>query len=239
MPRDPAASARFHSVNWGDLRRLTPLSDEWGFDRGGAVDRYYIDKFLERNRADITGSVLEVKDSGYTTRWGTEITRADVIDINPRNPHATIVADLTAPAAIASNTFDCFVLTQTVHQIYDVRAALIHAHRILKPGGVLLCTLPSVSRVDSHYEDTGSTESDYWRFTEIAVKRLFADCFIPGSVDVAGFGNVLACAAFLYGVAPSELEPEELDHVDPWFPLIFCVRGVKTASSRASSQQLA
>ena len=33
-------------INFGDLRRLAPVSKEFGFERGLPVDRYYIEKFL-------------------------------------------------------------------------------------------------------------------------------------------------------------------------------------------------
>lgn len=226
---DPRSGVR--PIDWGDLRRLTPISSVWGLDRGRPLDRYYIENFLERNRADIRGRVLEVKDSGYTDRYGVGVTQADVLDINPANERATIVADLTKADGIPSETFDCFVLTQTLHQIFDIRSALSHAGRILKPGGVLLCTVPSVSRVDSHYEGGDFDESDFWRFTEAAVRGLFAEFFPVASFEISGFGNVLTCAAFLYGLAPEELTRKELDFVDPWFPLLFCVRAVKPISA--------
>src|SRR5439155_7463170 len=54
----------------GTLRRLTPLSDAWGFDRGTPIDRYYIERFLKRHQADIRGRVLEIRDSTYTQRFG-------------------------------------------------------------------------------------------------------------------------------------------------------------------------
>lgn len=221
-------------VNWGDLRRVTPISDTWGLDRGGPLDRYYIGNFLQRHSHDIAGRVLEVKEPGYTNQYGSGVTRSDVLDIDPTNPLATIVADLTCADKIAPDTFDCFVLTQTLHQIFDIRSAIRHACRIVKPGGVLLCTLPSVTRVDSHYEGGGEyEESDYWRFTAASVRKLFADVLPPDCFSVEGFGNVLACAAFLYGLAPAELTREELDFVDPWFPLIFCVRAVKPHAPEA------
>jgi len=150
-----------------------------------------------------------------------------VLDVNPANPRATIVADLTAAAQIASDTFDCIVLTQTLHQIYDIRSALGHVLRITKPGGVVLCTLPAVSRVDAHDEGDGFPEGDFWRFTGQAVSRLFSEFFPSELVGVEGHGNVMTCAAFLYGVSSEELSPDELDHVDPWFPLLFCARAVK------------
>src|SRR5450755_3790753 len=72
----------------GTLRRTTPLSDEHGFDRGTPVDRYYIEGFLEEHRQDIRGRVLEVRDSGYTDRFGHELTQRAVLDINSANPLA-------------------------------------------------------------------------------------------------------------------------------------------------------
>ena len=46
----------------GIFRRTSPLSDVWGFDRGTPVDRYYIECFLEGQRRDITGRILEVAE---------------------------------------------------------------------------------------------------------------------------------------------------------------------------------
>src|ERR1044071_9523598 len=84
---------RFARPAWlGSLHRTTPLSDHWGFDRGTPLDRYYIGRFLEEHRQDIHGRVLEVKDSNYTDRYGVGVQRRDVLDIDPSNPHATIVA---------------------------------------------------------------------------------------------------------------------------------------------------
>lgn len=212
-------------VNWGDLRRLTPLSNTWGLDRGRPLDRYYIENFLERRRSDIQGRVLEIKDSNYTHGFGTGVTRADALDVDAGNSRATIIADLAKPETVPADQFDCFIFTQTLHIIYDVRAAISSAHRLLRPGGVLLCTVPSVSRVN--YEDGGLESGDFWRFTGACVRRLFGEVFAPENVTVDGYGNVLTCAAFLYGLAPDELTRDELDFVDPWFPLIFCIRAVK------------
>jgi hypothetical protein len=32
------------SVRWGNLRRLRPFSDRYGYDRGTPIERYYIDR---------------------------------------------------------------------------------------------------------------------------------------------------------------------------------------------------
>lgn len=214
---------RFARPAWlGTIRRTTPLSDQWGRDRGTPVDRYYIERFLDEHRGDIRGRILEVKDSSYTTRYGIGVERRDVVDIDPTNPDATIIADLAAADAIPSNQFDCFLLTQTLQFIYDTRAALAEARRILRPGGVLLATLPAISRVDRHLKTT-----DYWRFTVASCTSLFAEIFATDHVTVRSYGNVLTAIAFLTGMAYEELSRQELEADDEYFPLIITVRATK------------
>jgi SAM-dependent methyltransferase len=210
----------------GTLRRTTPLSDHWGFDRGTPLDRYYIERFLDEHRQDIRGRVLEVRDSRYTDRYGIGIEHREVLDIDPSNPHATIVADLTAADAIPADSFDCFVLTQTLQFIYDTPAAIAHAHRILRPGGVLLATVPAVSRIDRHLNTT-----DYWRFTAASCSSLFAEVFGIEQVNIRSYGNVLTAIAFLTGMACQELSRRELEANDEYFPVIIGVRAVKQCNS--------
>ena len=207
----------------GTLRRTTPLSNGWGYDRGTPVDRYYIEGFLRAHRRDIRGRVVEIKDTGYTDRFGSAVERRDVLDVDPTNPNATIVADLAAAEAVPSDSFDCFLLNQTLQLIYDTRAAITHVHRALRPGGVLLATVPAASRIIPEYGLT----TDYWRFTVASCSRLFGDVFGTEHVTVRSYGNVLTAVASLTGMASEELSPRELEVYDPYFPLIITVRAVK------------
>jgi len=212
-------------VRLGSLGRVDPVNRSFGYGRGRPVDRYYIEAFLERHAGDIRGHVLEVKDAGYTRRFGGErVTRADVVDVDAGNPVATIVADLTHGDGIPSDSFDCVVLTQTLHLIYDVRAAIATLYRILKPDGVALVTLPGISQVDRPISETW-----YWSFTEASARRTFGDVFPGDSVAVETHGNVLAAVAFLHGLAAEELSPEKLDVHDPAYPVTIAVRAVKPA----------
>ncbi|HEX6050119.1 MAG TPA: hypothetical protein VFZ21_12650, partial [Gemmatimonadaceae bacterium] len=75
------------AVHLGDLRRLTPISRAFGYDRGGPVDRYYIEGFLARYASDVRGRVLEVGDDSYTRRFGgNRVTRRDVLHVHEGNP---------------------------------------------------------------------------------------------------------------------------------------------------------
>ena len=175
------------------------------------------------NRRDIHGAVLEVKDSAYSQRFGTNCESFNVVDIVPRNDDATIIADLSQPDVLPDGRFDSFVLTQTIHLIYEAEEVVRNAFRTLRPGGVLLATLPCVSRID--YES--GLSGDVWRFTLASSRRLFESVFGEGNIEVQSFGNVLACTAFIQGLAVEDLDREELDHQDPYFPLLIAVRAVK------------
>ena len=215
----------------GTVRRTSPLSYSWGYDRGTPVDRYYIERFLVQHRTDIHGRVLEVKDSHYTRRFGRNVERCDILDVDPANPSATIIADLAAADTVPSDTFDCFVLTQTLQFIYDTRAALGHIHRILRPGGVLLSTVPVVSRIDRSLKSI-----DYWRFTAASCRQLFAEQFGAEQTTVHTYGNVLAGVAFLTGMAYEELSRREREANDEYFPIIVAVRAVKSDTSSLPPQ---
>ena len=217
----------------GALRRLAPISEVWGFDRGTPVDRFYIESFVGRHSGDIRGRVLEVQSSVYTNRYGTAVERFDVLDIDPLNRHATIVADLTDPR-VPSDSFDCFILTQTLHLIYDVRAALYHAHRMLAPGGVLLLSVPAVSRISRG----AGAEGDFWRFTTASCRRLMEEVFPRQNVTVASYGSALTAIAFLAGLAQEELRRDELEARDDFFSRdrgSSCRQGVKTRAERLAA----
>lgn len=212
-------------VRFGSLRRLTPISRVFGFDRGLCIDRYYIEQFLSAHAQDIQGHVLEIGDDTYTQRFGeNRLTKSDVLHVTEGNPKATIVADLTCAEHIPADTFDCIIFTQTLPFIYNVRAAVQTLHRILKPGGVLLATFPGISQISRYDMERWG---DYWRFTTLSARRLFGEVFPPENVNVKAYGNVLTAIAFLHGLAADELKREELDYHDPDYEVLITVRAVK------------
>jgi len=218
-----ARMKRLRHPSLDGLLGTKPVSDRWGWDRGKPVDRYYIEQFLTEHAADVRGRVLEVKDSDYSRQFERGATRLDVLDLDASNPAATIVADLSVGDGIPADAFDCFVLTQTLQLIYDVRAAIVQCHRLLAPGGVLLATVPVVSRI---VHDDG-LQWDYWRFTGASCRRLFGEVFGERQVSVRTWGNVLAGVAFLRGTAYQEIPRRKLDTHDPYFPILVTVRAVK------------
>jgi SAM-dependent methyltransferase len=209
-------------ADFGDLRRLRPLSREFGYDRGRPVDRYYIETFLAASSDLIRGRVLEIGDRDYTERFGgNRVTRSDVLNINPGTPVTTIVADLADGQGIPGDAFDCVILTQTLHLLYDLRSAIATLRRILKPGGTLLLTVPgTISQVAT--DEWGATW--YWGFTALSLRRLLEEAFPAACIEVAQHGNVLASIGFLQGMAVEEFSTAELDHRDELYPLVITAR---------------
>jgi hypothetical protein len=211
-------------VRFGNLRRITPISRDFGLERGQPIDRHYIEAFLARHARDVGGHVLEVGDDAYTRRFGGDrVGTCDVLHVSEGSGKATIVDDLASGQRLSSDTFDCIILTQTLHLIFDVRAAVCTLYRILRPGGVLLATMPGISQIHGgRWRNTW-----YWSFTPASARRLFAERFPIEEVQVRSHGNVLAASAFLHGLASEELSSRELALHDPLYPLIVTVRARK------------
>ena len=208
-------------VRFGSFSHLDPVSRSFGYDRGDPVDRYYIERFLAARASDIRGRVLEVGDDSYTRRFGgTAVDAVDVLHIDEANPKATIVGDIADADHIPSERFDCIVFTQTLHLVWDMRAAVETLHRILRPGGVALVTVPTIS---NRSNDLWSGQW-YWSMTDTAAARLFGEVFGPEQVEARGHGNAVAAVAFLQGLASSEVPTRKLDHDDPQYHIVSTVR---------------
>ena len=211
------------TVRWGSLRRTTPFNRSWGYGRGTPIDRVYIENFLTRHAEDVRGACLEILNADYTNRFGAaRVTSRDVLDIDPANTAATIVADLGERDALPAEQFDCVIFTQTLHLIPDMETAVANVWRALAHGGVLLLTVPALGR----HESRQGLHPDRWRVTKLGLEWLLTG-LSNGRADITTYGNVLSCTSFLYGLAAEELRPEELQAVDREFPLIVSARVLK------------
>ncbi len=207
------------------LRQTTsPLSDYYGFDRGEPIDRFYIENFLKENKQCIRGVCLELLNNTYTTRYGKEnVTKSDILDIDVTNRNATIIDDLRSLKKINDNTYDCIILTQVLQFIDDVPSAIAECYRILKKGGAILATVPSLSRIDC----ASGPDGDYWRFTQAGVKYLFEKNFNSQHVVVSSYGNVRSGIYFYAGLAQEDVSKKVFKKNDQDFSLIVTVKAIK------------
>lgn len=211
-------------INAGDFNRVTPFSADFGFDRGGPIDRFYIDQFLTENKGRVRGRVLEIGDNAYTVMYGGDkVVQSDILHIDRSNTRATYIGDITDVPQIPSEEFDCIIFTQTLHLIYDFKSALKTCYRILKPGGCLLLTVPGISHIDK------GEWRDYWlwSFTDTSMRRLMTETFNGSAIDIKTYGNVYVAAAFLYGMGITEFRKDLLVHHDNSYQVIISAAAVK------------
>ena len=205
----------------GQAASLNPLSTDFGYSRGTPIDRHYIEAFLQAHSADIHGDVLEIGDDAYSRRFGGErVSRQHILHVDPSHPRATITGDLADAGVLPPSAFDCIVLTQTLHLIFDLAGAVEQLHRSLRPGGVALITVPGITPIDrGEWKD-----SWYWSLTDKALARLLAGPFEAGQVAVSSRGNLFAATAFLHGAAVEEVDPAKLDRFDAAYPVTVTAR---------------
>jgi len=225
--RRSAHEIPFGAVRFGDLGRLTPIDIDSGWGRGTPVDRYYVEDFLARNAELIRGSVLELGDDRYMRRFGgARVERGQILDVESDNPNATIIGDLTHAGTLPEAAFDCIILTQVFQLIFDIPAAVRTLHRALKPGGVLLVTVPGITPMGLKIEKLSHVPW-YWAMTATTLRRLLEARFDQGAVAVEAHGNILAATAFLYGLAAEELRFSDINVDDSTYPVILTARAVK------------
>lgn len=208
------------TIDFGDLRRLTPFSREYGYERGLPVDRYYIEQFLCENSEFVKGRVLEIGDDSYCRKFGGDrVRKCDVLNLKD-DGRGSIVGDLTDAPQLESCAYDCLIVPQTLQFIYDVKRAVATMKRILKPGGVALVTVPGISQLS--VDEWAPLWC--WSFTATSMELLFSDFVSKDNMVVTTYGNVLTSTAFLQGIPSEELLKEELDERDPLYQLLITVK---------------
>lgn len=203
------------------LSNTEPLSRLSGLDRGEAIDRYYIEKFL-REEAEKLGEpslTLEVGDDRYSTAFF------------PKAEHEILNylegMDLTDQRTLPSERYDVFICTQTFPHIYDVRKAVSGAKSVLKPGGVLLATVCGCATQLSKEDGEWDKWDHFWGFTEASFRRLLSDEFGEEHVRVKGYGNAMAATAFIQGLSQEDIDISLLDKNDSDFSIVICAAAVK------------
>jgi SAM-dependent methyltransferase len=189
-----------------ELNTLTPLSPNWGWDRGGSIDRYYIDAFVMAALRGRYGHFLEFGFPTYKrfVEPG-NIEHYDILDVAPYNPEATIVGDVQTLPSDLDGVFDVIICTQVLQLVERPDAAVRRMRGLLKPSGLMILSVPFISKVHE-------PSADRWRFSRKAVEELL-EPFRLKEVTVAG--NLFSSTCFLLGLGVGDVRRADLDPTDP------------------------
>lgn len=107
------------------------------------------------------------------------------IDIARRgNASPTWIGDITAMSQVPDARYDAIVCHQVLEHVRRPWLALNEFYRVLKPGGIVLVSVPHLNR-------RHELPHDYFRFTQEGLSVLLEDAAFVG-VEVQPFGGVFA-----------------------------------------------
>jgi len=211
-------------LEFEDTIAVTPVSDVFGLDRGTPLDRVFINRFLQKNREIIHGDCLEVEEPVYTRKFGQpgHVAHSLKFTATPLGGAGQyeVVADLTQPQTVPEAKFDTFICTQPLNFIFDLDPVIASIHKLLKPGGHALITVAGISQISSYdYKRWG----DFWRFTDLSLRKLLTRKFAEADCELATYGNVATACLFLQGVSYEDiLDRKIFDTIDPNYQMVVC-----------------
>lgn len=160
----------------------------------GSIWRQFNWKFIEQTAAKLIPEA-EVLDIGAgrgdfkTIFTGSQYTGLDIYPY----PELDLAADLIQVCPFNDESFDLIVLANVIEHVYDYRALFSQSARLLKPGGMLLVTVPFLLKL--HQEPV-----DFHRYTRYALQQLALEnglavdtldgYYNPMAIMDEGIGNI-------------------------------------------------
>jgi SAM-dependent methyltransferase len=162
--------------------------------RGKSIGRILANETLRRWGGQIRGVVLDLACGREPSYWrvlelgDNEQVRLVGVDYNLAFRPA-VVADLTRPLPFKDGVADGVIASSFLCILPDPGTFLGEVQRVLKPGGWLLLTAPLIFPYNPE-------PTDYWRFTEEALRLLLRHSGFVGA-DITPFGGRFSAAAYL------------------------------------------
>lgn len=206
----------------GYVKKLStrPISRFFGSEMGKAVDRYYIEKFLDRNSLYIKGTVLEIANNQYTKKYGGSRVNQSIIS-HVKGWGNTMLCNFETGEGVKTESVDCVICTQTLQYIFDLPSAIKNIYKMLKKGGTALITVPGIKPLCTYDSENWG---ENWSFTSNSVKKLCSLVCEPDSYEVIQYGNVKVTTAYLYGVCVEEMDIADLEYQDMQYPFLICAK---------------
>ena len=118
-------------------------------------------------RKYIHGRLLDAGcgDLPYREGLRDQVSRYDTLDVAPRAGELTYVGDIQKMGEVPSETYDSVICLEVLEHVPDPFSAARELNRVLAPGGVLVASVPHLSRL--HDEP-----HDYYRYTRHGLRHL-------------------------------------------------------------------
>jgi SAM-dependent methyltransferase len=118
-------------------------------------------------RKFIRGRLLDAGcgDLPYREQLREQVTRYDTLDVADRAGELTYVGDIQRMGEVPGDTYDSVICLEVLEHVPDPFGAARELHRVLAPGGVLVASVPHLSRL--HDEP-----HDYYRYTRHGLRHL-------------------------------------------------------------------
>jgi len=190
-----------------------------------SVRRSYVDEFMFRHvPALLPGSlVLDLGGHRHSRRGRFQMERHPLrvfyADLSPAHSPDTLADAAELP--FVADCFDAVVCTEVLEHVPEPRRVLSEAHRILRPGGRLLLTVPFLYPIHAYPYDYGRYTDSYWQT----------------ALRAAGFRNVQLERQGLYFAVMLNFVKQYLDSVRIKEPFGKPLRGLLALSLMDPAQQ--
>ncbi len=198
----------------------SPVSNQFATERGLPIDRYYIELFLNSNKRFIKGTVLEIEDNSYTKLFGEENCDSMVMDVSSNSEKVDFIANLETGEGIRDKIADCFICTQTLMYIYDLKRTADNIYKLLKPDGVALITCSGISQNSRRCMDNYGCTFNY---NVDALRQMFGDTKRFEILEIGSYGNAKTVSAHIVGLCQEDLTKDDFGVNDKYYPLIVYV----------------
>jgi hypothetical protein len=174
---------------------------------------------LEAFKSSIKGRCVEFSPPYYRERYGSlpNVSRYDVWNVTP-SEDATIVGDLQHAPHVPDQSFDTIICTHVLCSLERPWLAAAEMHRMLAPGGVVLCTNPVVLQAYAPHP------LDCWRFTPDSMRSTFS---MFHKVEVRSYGNPATVAASPMFLMDYHLSKQVVEQNDERCPSVVAVAAWK------------
>lgn len=151
-----------------NLQRLYaryPTMRERRFFSPALWNHYRVVAPLLRDR--VQGEVLDVGagNSPYRSALPSQVRSYHTLDLSPRGIELTYTDDAQSMQSVPDNRYDVVLNFEVLEHVPFPDRVLVAIHRVLKPNGSAIISVPHLSRLHE-------IPHDYHRFTEFEIRRL-------------------------------------------------------------------